>query len=164
LPQSAANAAHVSYANATSKRVNDWAHPIATGRANDEYQVGDVLLGGSAARGQKDFKNKFESSNGRDIFINSNCIYTIQDMSNPLKIKISTDDDRILYVEKKYLSLSFGRTHACTCHSSQGLTLGETVYIHDYGVPMHADTPADRWHFTAITRCSTMNVVFVQNW
>jgi len=168
MPEEAAHAAHVAYSNNTVRRVNDWAHPIATGRPSDDYRVGDILLGGSpsSTNDKKGFKKKFPSNGGRNssVFLNSNCLYTIKDMSNPQQIEIATEDDRVLFATKEDLPRSFNRTHACTCHSSQGLTLGDTVYIHDYGIPMHPSTPADRWNFTAITRCSTMNVVFVKNW
>lgn len=152
MPEEAATAAHVSYSNGTARRVNDWAHPIATGRPNNDYRVGDVLLGGSVSstNDKKGFKNKFPGEGRSTVFLNSNCLYTIKNMSDSKKIVIETGDNRVLFATMEDLPRSFNRTHACTCHSSQGLTLGSTVYIHDYGMPMHPSTPADRWNFTAI--------------
>lgn len=116
LPDEAAYDAHVTYSNHTARLVNEWAHPIATGRSNDDYRVGDVLLGGSksSTNDKKGFKNKFPTDKGqKDIFLNSNCLYTIINMHNPQRIKIKTGDGRVLYCTKEDLSRSFNRTHAC---------------------------------------------------
>ncbi len=49
------------------------------------------------------------------------------------------------------------RPYCRTAHSSQGLTLGDNIYIHDYKSNM------DRWMRTAISRCRTLNIVLVNH-
>ena len=44
-----------------------------------------------------------------------------------------------------------------TCHSTQGMSLGEKIYIHDIGSFMVNHC----WVRTAITRCSTLDIIIV---
>ena len=44
-----------------------------------------------------------------------------------------------------------------TCHSTQGMSLGDKIYIHDIGNFMCNHT----WVRTAITRCSTLDIIIV---
>ena len=158
MPEGSERCAHVSYTKATSKRVNNWAHPKITGREIDDFQNGDILLGSS--EGNK----KFSAQGKGMVYINSNSIYEILNMNHAKGVEMISGDDRIFYVSEADLNKSFNRPHSCTCHSSQGLTLGDELYIHDYGMGMHKDIPPSRWYFTAITRCSTMNIKFVKHY
>lgn len=158
MPEGSERSAHVSYTKATSKRVNNWAHPKITGREIDDFQNGDKLLGSS--EGNK----KFPAQGKGMVYINSNSIYEILNMNHAKGVEVISGDDRIFYVSRADLNKSFNRPYSCTCHSSQGLTLGDELYIHDYGMGMHKDIPPSRWYFTAITRCSTMNIKFVKHY
>jgi hypothetical protein len=55
----------------------------------------------------------------------------------------------------KYLK----RPYCRTAHSSQGLTLGDKMYIHNY----KSNLANHRWMRTAISRCRTLNMVLVNH-
>jgi len=49
------------------------------------------------------------------------------------------------------------RPYSRTCHSVQGVSLGNTIYVHDVGTPMATYA----WVRTAISRCSTLDITIV---
>ncbi len=51
------------------------------------------------------------------------------------------------------------RPYCRTAHSSQGLTSGDKIYIHDY----KTNRANHRWMRTAISRCRTLNIVLVNH-
>ena len=52
------------------------------------------------------------------------------------------------------------RMYCRTVHSTQGVTLGNRIYIHDFGHKLMCN---DRWLRTAISRCGTLDITIVQN-
>ena len=152
LDESAAFASHVSYSNDTVDFVNKFCHPIRTGRSIDDYRVGDELLGKPTK------KKAYTASDGSNIYISSNSIYTIAefDIETGYAVMECGDDRTFRYLISE-MNLNFKRPWCSTAHSAQGLSLGKKLYIHNLGCYM-ADS---RWYFTAITRCETLDIIFV---
>lgn len=155
MPNSAKDGAHVSFKRSTTDDVNNWCH-AKRGEAIDVFRVNDKLLGKPHDRSLS-FKN--EAGTGR-VHVASNALYWIMaHTSDGQRYKIKTDDDKVFWVSRSELKQEFSRPYCCTCHSSQGLSLGTELYIHDFG--NFALSP--RWYYTAFTRASSMNITFVRN-
>jgi hypothetical protein len=145
----AASSAHVSHSRKTTERVNSWAFPLVHDRAESVYLVGDKLLGNPNGK-------TFKSDKGT-IYIASNNMYTITGKSGSHKYQIESLDGHKFVCSINDLVSEFKRDHCVTCHSSQGLTLGKKLYIHDYGNL----GLSNQWYYTAMTRCSTLDITFV---
>jgi hypothetical protein len=150
----AAMSAHVTFTKRTASIVNSWAFPLKTGRSEFKYQVGDVLLGNPSDKN----KNKMFKGKGGKVRIASNNIYTIKAIDGD-NVSLLSLDDKYFTLDITYLGSEFKRDCAVTCHSSQGLTLGKKLYVHDY---LHPGLD-NRWYFTALTRCSSLDIIFVKS-
>jgi hypothetical protein len=124
----------ICYLRKTLEKINSLCHKSA-----DKYFIGQELLGTGI--------NSISNVSYRVIDMNDEFI-TISFSERKGKEKTYTYDQA-----NKYFRYSYGRTvHAC-----QGLSLGDKIYIHDYDF----SRVNNRWIYTAITRCSSLDIVFV---
>lgn len=154
MPYNACKDAHVAFSNSTVAAVNGFCHPKATGRKMDDFRVEDILLGKPTKKSKI-----YKTSGGGNVHISSNSVYVIKAFLPDGRVGLLTGDDRYMYCTPRELLDEFKRPYCSTVHSSQGLTLGSKLYIHNYGNFM----VDQKWYFTAITRCSTLDIVFVRD-
>jgi hypothetical protein len=141
LTKEEAHYPHVSAMRATMARVDHWAH--AARGESDEYLVGQELLGVDGVR----------CRGGR---ICSNETYEVLEVSASGLTLTAPDGSRRVVTTataRRYLKRPYCRTG----HSTQGLTLGDKIYIHDWQSMM----ATHRWVRTAVSRCSTLDIVLV---
>ena len=144
LTQEDARHPHLAAMLSTVARVDRWAHALI-GDHTADYVVGEELLGVGGAK----------VSGGRRI--SSNETYLVRQVSDKELVLSAPDGSPrtiSLALAKKHLKRPYCRTG----HSTQGLSLGERIYIHDWGSHM----ATHRWVRTVISRCSTLDIVLVR--
>jgi hypothetical protein len=126
---------HVSFLKQTTEELNEYIHnslyPI------EKYYVEQILLG----------TGKCNTKPNRE--------YKIKKIENDM-IEISSYNKK----SKTYNMLKmdcFKYNYANTCHAYQGMSLGDSIYIHNYNF----SRVDNRWLYVAITRCSSMNITIV---
>lgn len=94
---------------------------------------------------------------GTGYLTGSNVLYKVRDVNDEFITIYSIHTN----VEKTYsyeqASKSFKYKYCRTVHSSQGLSLGNKIHIHDYNFYR----VNNRFLYTAITRCSTLDILFL---
>ena len=136
---------HVAFTNDSVDRVNNWVQKVRHPQDPDKWRVGDVCIGRRYGRVAQKRK------------INSNAVYTIQEISDThLTIRGKDDCDRVLTIASSTKLLR--RPWCQTGHSIQGQTLGNKLYIHDAQTAM----ATARWLRTAVTRCQTLDITLVK--
>jgi hypothetical protein len=134
---------HLAAMRSTMARVDHWAHSLIGETVADEYAVGQELLGVDGVR----------CRGGR---IASNETYTVASVDDA-GLKLTAPDGTLRVVTlgaaKRYLKRPYCRTG----HSTQGLSLGDRIYIHDWRSWM----ATHRWVRTAVSRCGTLDIVLV---
>ena len=144
LTEADASYPHVAAMRSTMARVDHWAHALIGDSFADEYVVGQELLGVDGVR----------CRGGR---IASNETYTVSAVDDDAGLTLSAPDGshRIVTMAaaKRYLKRPYCRTG----HSTQGLSLGDRIYIHDW----QSDMATHRWIRTAVSRCGTLDIVLV---
>jgi hypothetical protein len=134
---------HVAALRSTMDKVDHWAHAAVGDSYQDEYLEGQILLGVDGCR----------AKGGR---IASNERYTVAEVSEThLSVTDPNGSTRTLTLKaaKRYLK----RPYCMTGHASQGLTLGDKIYIHDWKSHM----ATHRWMRTAVSRCCGTDIVLV---
>jgi hypothetical protein len=144
LTEADASYPHVAAMRSTMARVDHWAHGLIGESFADEYLVGQELFGVDGVR----------CRGGR---IASNETYTVSAVDDDAGLTLSAPDgsQRIVTMAatKRYLKRPYCRTG----HSTQGLSLGDRIYIHDWQSIM----ATHRWIRTAVSRCGTLDIVLV---
>ena len=135
---------HLAAMRSTMSRVDHWAHALIGDTENDEYAVGQELLGVDGVR----------CRGGR---IASNESYTVLEVNDAAGLTLTAPDgsQRVvtLAAAKRYLKRPYCRTG----HSTQGLSLGDRIYIHDWSSAM----ATHRWLRTVVSRCGTLDIILV---
>lgn len=128
---------HVSFLKATTDELNEFIHKTKT-IGTMKYFVEQKLLG----------TGKGGTKTNREYKINSikfNKIFEVENYNG--KIKTYTLDKMD----------SFKYNYANTCHAYQGMSLGDSIYIHNYNF----NRVDNRWLYVAITRCSSLDITIV---
>ena len=136
---------HISALRQTMFKVDNFVHNHIGETKHNEYKIAQELLGVDGCR----------CKGGR---IASNETYVVYEIKNDELVLTAPDKTRrtlTLAMANKYLK----RPYCRTAHSSQGLTLGDKIYIHDY----KSNMANHRWMRTAISRCRTLNIVLVNH-
>ena len=128
---------HVSYLKQTTDELNEFIHNTKT-IGTMKYYIGQILLGTGKYGTKPNREYKIKS-------INFNNIFEIQNYNGKVKTYSNEKMD------------CFKCNYANTCHAYQGMSLGDSIYIHNYNF----DRVDNRWLYVSITRCSTMNVTIV---
>jgi hypothetical protein len=137
---------HIAATNATVARVNDWAHPIVFDEKNaiNGFNIGEHVLGSktkNVASGKINRNASYHVTSVDDTFV------TVTSATNQeSKIRLTTADNVLV------------RPYCRTGHSTQGISLGDKIYIHDIESPM----VDHRWMRTAVSRCSTLDITIVK--
>ena len=135
---------HVAAMRSTMARVDHWAHAAIGETYAAEYAIGQGLLGVDGCR----------CKGGR---IASNETYEVLEVDDAgLTLAAPDGSQRIVTMAaaKRYLKRPYCRTG----HSTQGLSLGDRIYLHDWRSSM----ATHRWVRTAVSRCSTLDVILVE--
>jgi len=134
---------HIAATRSTMSRVDHWVHSAIGAAFPGEYLVGEELLGvdGTRCRG------------GR---IASNETYVVADVGEA-DLKLVAPDGSFRTVKLEQAARYLKRPYCRTGHSTQGLTLGDRIYIHDTASSM----ATHRWLRTVVSRCSTLDIVIV---
>jgi hypothetical protein len=125
-------------------KVDHWAHALIGDTFADEYTPGQELLGVDGVR----------CRGGR---IASNESYNVLEVgADALTLAAPDGSQRVvtLAAAKRYLKRPYCRTG----HSTQGLSLGDRIYIHDWRSAM----ATHRWLRTAVSRCGTLDIILVE--
>ena len=135
---------HIAAMRSTMAKVDHWAHDLIGETAAGEYALNEELLGvdGTRCRG------------GR---IASNESYTVLEVNDAgLTLAAPDGSQRIvtLATAQRYLKRPYCRTG----HSTQGLSLGDRIYVHDWGSAM----ATHRWLRTVVSRCGTLDIILVE--
>ena len=136
---------HIAATRDTVALVNSWAHKLIEPNCPDAYLEGQELLGrgGGEVRG------------GR---LNPNEVYTVVSCDDE-RLKVSNIDGKVFSPTLGQAVKFLQRPYCATNHAFQGLSLGNKIYIHEYDHYM-AD---HRWMRTAVSRCSTIDIVLVKH-
>jgi len=143
LTEADAHYPHLAATRSTMARVDHWAHALIGETFADEYAVGQELLGVDGVR----------CRGGR---IASNESYTVLEVDDAgLTLTAPDGSQRIVTTAaaRRYLKRPYCRTG----HSTQKLSLGDRIYIHDHGSAM----ATHRWMRTAVSRCGTLSIILV---
>jgi hypothetical protein len=124
-------------------RVDHWIHGYIGATFAGEYLVGEELIGvdGTRCRG------------GR---IASNETYVVADV-NEADLRLVAPDGSCRTVKLEQAARYLKRPYCRTGHSTQGLSLGDRIYIHD--TTSHMAT--HRWMRTVVSRCRTLDIIIV---
>jgi hypothetical protein len=144
LSEADARVPHLAAMRSTMARIDHWAHALIGETPAGEFAVGQELLGVDGVR----------CRGGR---IASNETYTVVEVSDEtLTLEAPDTSQRVVTLKaaRQYLK----RPYARTGHSTQGLSLGTRLFIHDWRSMM----ATHRWLRTAISRCSTLDVILVE--
>ncbi len=136
---------HIAATRSTMARVDFWVHGAIGMALAGEYLVGEELLGvdGTRCRG------------GR---IASNETYTVVSVDT-VDLKLAAPDGSSRTVKLEQAARYLKRPYCRTGHSTQGLSLGDRIFIHD--VDCHMAT--HRWMRTVVSRCRTLDIIIVTN-
>ena len=124
-------------------RVDHWAHAKIGDTFADEYAAGQELLGVDGVR----------CRGGR---IASNESYQVLEVDDAgLTLTAPDGSQRVVTTAaaRRYLKRPYCRTG----HSTQGLSLGDRIYVHDWRGAM----ATHRWMRTVASRCGTLDIVLV---
>jgi hypothetical protein len=125
---------HVSYLKQTTEEINEFIH---NAKNIGKYFIGQILLG----------TGKFGTKPNREYKVKS--ILT-------QKFEVENYNGKVKAYDIKKMDC-FKYNYANTCHSYQGMSLGDSIYIHNYNF----NRVDNRWLYVAITRCSSMDVTIV---
>ena len=134
LTEADARNPHLAAMRSTMAKVDHWAHALIGDTFADEYSVGQELLGVDGAR----------CRGGR---IASNESYNVLEVgTDTLTLAAPDGSQRVvtLAAAKRYLKRPYCRTG----HSTQGLSLGDRIYVHDWRSVM----ATHRWLRTVANR------------
>ena len=136
---------HIAATRSTMARVDHWIHGAIGTALAGEYLVGEELLGvdGTRCRG------------GR---IASNETYTVVEV-DAAELKLAAPDGSFRTVKLDAAARWLKRPYCRTGHSTQGLSLGDRIYIHDADCHM----ASHRWMRTVVSRCRTLDIIIVAN-
>ena len=136
---------HIAATRSTMARVDHWVHGAIGTALAGEYLVGEELLGvdGTRCRG------------GR---IASNETYTVESV-DAAELKLAAPDGSFRTVKLDAAARWLKRPYCRTGHSTQGLSLGDRIYIHDADCHM----ASHRWMRTVVSRCRTLDIIIVAN-
>jgi hypothetical protein len=143
LTEADARHPHVGAMNSTICRVNAWAHKLIGECDADTFAIGEELLGASS----------YKCKGGR---VASNEMYTVAEVSAD-SVTVSAADGSLRTMTMKVAHSRLKRGYCRTGHSTQGLSLGPTLYLHDTTSCM----ASHRWARTAVSRCSSLNIILV---
>jgi hypothetical protein len=149
LTQNDARYPHIGALNSTVSYINDWAFKFTDfykAHKAFDFTKGERVLG----------VGSFKCKGGR---ICSNEVYFIKDITDT-DITLSNPKMQIRTISRKMAPKYLRRMYCRTVHSTQGCTLGNKIYIHDFGNKMMC---SDRWLRTAISRCGTLDITIVEN-
>jgi len=134
---------HIAATRSTMSRVDHWIHGYIGATFAGEYLVGEELIGvdGTRCRG------------GR---IASNETYVVADV-NEADLRLVAPDGSCRTVKLEQAARYLKRPYCRTGHSTQGLSLGDRIYIHD--TTSHMAT--HRWMRTVVSRCRTLDIIIV---
>jgi hypothetical protein len=135
---------HVSYLKQTTEEINEFIHNIIVHERgnNGKYFKDQILLG----------TGKFGTKPNREYKVKS----INQILLGAGKIEIENYNGKVKTYDTKKMDC-FKYNYANTCHSYQGMSLGDSIYIHNYSF----NRVDNRWLYVAITRCSSMNVTII---
>jgi hypothetical protein len=128
---------HVSYLKQTTEELNEFIHNNIV-HESGKYYIGQILLG----------TGKFGTKPNR--------VYKIKSIKSNKIIEIENYNGKVKSYDIKKMDC-FKYNYANTCHAYQGMSLGDSIYIHNYNF----NRVDNRWLYVAITRCSSMNVTIV---
>ena len=136
---------HIAATNATVARVNDWAHPIVFDEktAINGFNIDEHLLGAqtkNVATGRINRNASYHVTAVDDTFVT-----VVSATGKESKIRLTKADSMLV------------RPYCRTGHSTQGISLGDKIYIHD----IESHMVDHRWMRTAVSRCSTLNITIV---
>jgi hypothetical protein len=136
---------HLAATRDTVAAVNSWAHSLIEPDQPDAYLVGQQLLGrdGGKVKGDR---------------LNPNEIYTVVSCDDK-RLKVTNVDGKEFQPTLAQAAKLLQRPYCATNHAFQGLSLGNRIFIHEFDHRM-AD---HRWMRTAVSRCSTLDIVLVQH-
>jgi len=151
---------HIAAMRSTMARVDHWAHSVIGETFQDEFEIGQTLLGVDGCR----------CKGGR---ICSNMTYEVKSVDERSR-KINYDDGTSEQVLQTYLTVAapdgglreltlesankfLKRPYCMTGHATQGLSLGARIYVHDWNSHM----ATHRWIRTVMSRCGTLDIVLV---
>jgi hypothetical protein len=167
---------HITAYNRTMHKVDEFCakhQPIVL--AKGEYVVGESLVGkGSFGKGS----TKISSNEWYTVHrLPSACgelDFTDLHACGPSERKVlereaanyvlKTMSGELRYVSKANMTKHIRRAFAKTCHSLQGVTCRDRIYIHDINLASHSisDFITYSWLRTAISRTSNFDVIIVQ--
>ena len=136
---------HIAAMRSTMARVDHWAHEAIGATFKDEYEIGEELLGvdGCTCKG------------GR---ISPNESYTVVSADDD-NIKLAAPNGSFRNISIQQAARWLKRPYCRTGHSTQGLSLGDKIYIHDTSSHM----ATHRWMRTVVSRCRTLDIIIVTN-
>tara|TARA_R110000868_G_scaffold230985_4_gene484290 strand:- start:3128 stop:6841 length:3714 start_codon:yes stop_codon:yes gene_type:complete len=136
---------HIAATNATVALVNAWAHRAVFNRETSicGYNIGEHLLGGQTK----------SVSTGK---INRNSSYYVVAVDNKF-VTVESPDHTQSKVRLNKAEKILLRPYCRTAHSTQGISMGNKIFIHDIDSFM----VDHRWMRTAVSRCGTFNIVIV---
>jgi hypothetical protein len=136
---------HITALQNTSSKIDNLAGRLLNKPNDGKYIKGEELVG----------VKSYACKGGKRI--SSSDSYIVEKVDKEEVTLMGSDGvERVLSISQAMNVLR--RAFSRTCHSTQGMSLGDKIYIHDIGTAM-----ADHcWVRTAITRCSTLNIVIVK--
>ena len=143
LTEADAHFPHLAATRSTMARVDHWAHALIGETLADEYAVGQELLGVDGVR----------CRGGRIASNESYTVLEVDDKGLTLTAPDGSQRTVTLAAAKRYLKRPYSRTG----HSTQGLSLGDRIFIHDWRSAM----ATHRWMRTAVSRCGTLDIILV---
>ena len=179
LTEADARYPHVAAMRSTVSRVDYWAHELIGETYADEgdvivaaMRVGMKEVGPSAGTNAPPPARTSPAQvylKGQELLgvdgcrckggrIASNETYTVAEVDASGLTLTAPDGSRrvvTMAAARRYLKRPYCRTG----HSTQGLTLGERIYLHDWKSSM----ATHRWVRTAVSRCSTLDIVLVED-
>ena len=109
---------HIAAMRSTVTRVDHWVHTVIGDSAHGEYEFGQTLLGVDGCR----------CKGGKRIY--SNMSYQVEEVTEThLTVKAPDGSTRTLTLDAARSFLK--RPYCRTGHSTQGLSLGAKIYVHD---------------------------------
>jgi hypothetical protein len=145
---------HITALQDTSAKVDNLASTLLNKPNNGNYEIGEELVG-VKSYGCKGGKRISSSDSYIVEKIEEKETKGKETKEKLLHLMASDGTPRILPVLKAIEVLR--RAYSRTCHSTQGMSLGDKIYVHDISSFMVNHC----WVRTAITRCSTLNIVIV---
>jgi hypothetical protein len=136
---------HIAAMRSTMARVDHWAHEAIGATFKDEYEIGEELLGVDGC-----------TCKGGRISPNESYMVVSADDDN---IKLAAPNGSFRNISIQQAARWLKRPYCRTGHSTQGLSLGDKIYIHDTSSHM----ATHRWMRTVVSRCRTLDIIIVTN-